>query len=179
MKTFKHIIGFAAAGCGLLLCTAAAADPPAVVHAGTTQTTFSATVAQQITVDVPSAIAFDVEDITADTLASAPATVAVTAMALVPGAYLKIFIVADAAAFTAPDGGSSWDAGDVYWVASTGTNFTGVSGRLNASAPQETGYCAVNANVCATTDLVFRLRAKGNIAAGEHTLGVHWKFEVL
>ncbi|PKN59328.1 MAG: hypothetical protein CVU56_01300 [Deltaproteobacteria bacterium HGW-Deltaproteobacteria-14] len=170
----------AALAAALLWCGGALADPLPVVHpAGSLGTVFNAHVAQQITVEVPDTIAFDVVDVSADTQATAPATVAVSAMALAPGGSLAISIVADAAQFTGPDGAPSWDAGDVSWVAATGTNFTGAAGTLAAGTPRETGRCAVGANVCTTTDLVFSLKANAAVRAGDHTLSARWKFEVL
>jgi len=180
MNIFEQLPAGVAVAAVLLVCGGAVAEPTPVPPAGATRAmTMTATVAPQMTVKVPDAIAFQVVDINSDTTATDPATIDVAAMALAPGAYLRISIVADAAMFTAPDGGTSWDAGDVTWVASTGTNYAGVSGTMDAGAPQETGHCAVGANVCATTNLVFKLKAKGGVAAGEHTLGAHWKFESL
>ena len=178
MKIVNRFASLAVIACGLLVGASAMAATVTLPD-GTQTTTFTATVSEQITVTVPAAVAFTVNDVTSSTAAAA-ASVTITSMALTSGNHLRISISPDAANFTAPDGGTTWASTDVSWNASTGTDFVGASGTMSATPGTDVvvANCTLNVNACSTADLVFTLAAKPTIdQAGEHTLAATWKFE--
>ncbi|PKN59332.1 MAG: hypothetical protein CVU56_01320 [Deltaproteobacteria bacterium HGW-Deltaproteobacteria-14] len=177
----KHLFSrVAIIALGLFVTSSALADT-VILPDATQSTTFTATVAEQITVTVPSGVAFSVDDVNSATAASA-ATITITSMALLSGNHLQISIAPDADAFTAPAGGTTWAASDVSWNAATGTAITGSSGTMGATAGTYAvvANCDANAAACSTSDLVFTLAAKASVdQAGDHTLAATWKFESL
>jgi hypothetical protein len=176
MYNRKIFVGFAA-----LLLTAGLASAQSVVtlpDSGET-TTLTGDVAEQARVTVPAGVSFDVQDISSSTPASA-ASVTVDNIALdTETKQLKISIQASAAAFTPPVGGATtWAPADVSWNAPSWTNATGATGTLSSAAYNEVSTCDADAATCSTTGLIFTLAAKSTVKrAGNHTLGLTWKFE--
>jgi hypothetical protein len=142
-------------------------------------TTLTANVSEQARVTVPAGVTFTVGDVSASTAAGA-ASVSVSNIVLATATkQFKVSLQANAAAFTAPVGGSTtWSASDVSWNAAAWTNATGAAGTLSNSAYNTVATCAADAADCSTSALVFTLGAKGTVKrAGSHTLVVTWKFE--
>jgi len=178
MKIFNRITSVAVIACSLI-AGASAMAATVTLPDSTQSTTFTATVAEQITVTVPAAIGFTVNDVTSSTAAAAVG-ITITSMALTSGNHLKISLAPDAASFTAPNLGTTWASSDVSWNLSTGTNYTGAAGTMSAVAGTYVviGNCTLNVNTCSTADLTFTLAAKTTIdQAGAHTLAATWKFE--
>lgn len=181
MKNFRHMIALTALLTILGFTTAALAQTTVTLTDTSQSTTFTATVSEQITVTVPSAIAWTVADVTSST-AAAGAAVTVTAIALTDGNHLKISLAPDATSFTGPVAGTTWASSDVSWNASTGTAWTGAANSMSALAGTyvEIASCTVNVSACDTSDLVFTLAAKSSVnKAGAHTLAATWKSESL
>lgn len=147
----------------------------------TQSTTFTATVAEQANVTVPATVTFNVNDVTSTT--DGTGAVSATSIVLTDGSALKISLQGDAASFTPPAaGGTTWDVGDVSWVAGDWTNGTGAIGTLSSAAYIEVATSDANA-VSTSSTITFTLAAKAAadpaIFAGDHTLVATWKFESL
>jgi len=175
---FKRSLASAILAAGLLAAPAALAtelpnDP---------ETVFTATVSEQITVSVPTGIAFDVTDTSVATAAAAD-SVTVTEMALIEGNHLRISLAPNDSSFSADGtGNTTWDSSDISWNAATGTAFTGSAGTMSAAAATfvVVGTCTAGVNACSTDALVFTLAPKPTVnVAGAHTLSATWKFESL
>lgn len=140
--------------------------------------TLTATVADQATITVPSAIAFTVNDVTSATDATALQTVSITNVVLHDGKKVQVSLLADAANFTAPTGGSvTWAATDVSWDAPVWTGGTGTATNLTTGG-SIVATSTANATTLSTTLLKFTLAAKPTVdRAGDHTLTAKWKVE--
>ena len=141
-------------------------------------TTFTASVAEQVTITVPTAVSFTVNNIGIDTVATNASVSATNIVMSAAGRALKISLKADAAGFTSPVAGETYDAADVIWNASTWTSGVGASGTLSSAAYPEIATCTADATGCSTADLAFTLKAHAGVAyAGDHTLDATWKIE--
>jgi len=165
----------------LVLGLSAAAGATVVALPDETQsTTFTATVSEQAVVTVPTDVTFDVTDVTSTT--DETGEVSATSIVLTDGNALKIWLKGNAAAFTAPaTGGTTWDVGDVSWLAGIWTNSgTGAAGTLSNADYVLVATSADNAPSTSST-ITFTLAAKAAadpaIKAGDHTLTATWKFE--
>ena len=169
-----------AAGAVVLVATSASAQTT-VTLADTSQTTLmTAVVNEQARVTFPSGVTFNVNDITGTTNASG-ASVTISNIVLATATkQLKVSVQAEAAAFTAPGGSTTWSAGDVTWNAAAWTSATGAAGTLSNSAYNEVTTCAAAAASCSTTALAFTLGSKPTVVrSGNHTLTVRWKVEAI
>jgi hypothetical protein len=142
-------------------------------------TTLNAVVAEQAKVQVPAAVSFTVNDISAITY-SANQSVTITNIALATATkQLQISLQANAANFTPPvalaatwaASAISWDSDDVW------TNATQSTGTLSSSAYTTVATCTANSAGCSTTGMVFNLAANTSVLrSGTHSLVVTWKF---
>ena len=143
----------------------------------TQSTTFTATVAQQASVTVPSGVAFSVVNVAASTDSDAQ-SVTVTQIVLTNLQGIKIYLKVYEATFTKPAGSVTWAVGDISWNAATWSNGTGSAGTLSSSEYTLVATSTANPETCSTTTLVFTLAAKDTVdRAGAHTLTATWKFE--
>jgi len=169
-----------AAGAIVLLACSASAQTTVTLPDTSQTTVLTAVVNEQARVTFPSGVTFTVSDITGSTIAS-PAAVTISNIVLATATkQLKVSVQADAAAFTAPGGSTTWSAGDVTWSAATWTSATASAGTLSNSAYNAVATCAADAASCSTTGLVFTLGAKPTVQrSGNHQLTVRWKVEAI
>ncbi len=142
-------------------------------------TTLTANVSEQARVTVPASVTFNVTNVSANTAGSTAAVSATNIVLAANADKLKISVQAAAASFTPPVvSATTWDAGDVTWVAGTWTAATGQAGTLTDASYQEIATCNAGVAACSTTSVAFTLAAKSTVArAGNHTLVINWKFE--
>jgi hypothetical protein len=144
-------------------------------------TSVTATVEQQATVAVPTAIAFDVTNVGADTPSSAASAVVVTDIMLTAGNSLKISVTTASTTFGG-SGGTPFDASDVRWTGGSWTNATphasGTDGL--SSAPNEVATCTADATACHTDNATFSLKAHSGVTRlGAQGLTMTWHFSSL
>jgi len=167
----------------LAIAVAAGADTAATISLAsenTSQTTsMTATVDQQATVTVPSAIAFHVTNVGADTASTAASPVTVTDLLLTAGNALKISVSTTSTTFDG-SGGTPFDASDVRWTGgdwtTTATPAASGTGGLTGTA-KEVATCTTDATGCATTDATFSLKAHSGVTRlGAQALTMVWHF---
>jgi hypothetical protein len=142
-----------------------------------TSVTFTATVPEQATINLPTAVGFTVNDISQGTTTTAAVSVSNIVLGTATK-QLKLSIQAGASGFTPPVvGATTWSAGDLSWNA---PSWTGGSG--NAAALSNSAYTTVataDADTAAmNATLTFTLAAKSTVKrSGAHTLTATWKVE--
>jgi hypothetical protein len=142
-------------------------------------TTLTATVSEQATISVPASLTFTVTNVNVTTSVSS-GTISCTNIVLNNTKTLKMSLQANAAAFTAPTGGSvTWSASDVTWnTGSWGAGPTGSSGTLSSAAYGAVVQTAANA-ASLSGSFTLTLASKVVDRAGNHTLALTWKVESL
>jgi hypothetical protein len=164
----------------LAMATAAGATDTVALPGNSTQTTeLTATVSEQATVTVPTAISFAVVNIGAQTLGSA-AAVSVTGILLNTGKNLEISVKAGGDFVTTGSGtGTAFSAGDVIWTGGTGTHWTGIadSTGLSTSTFKAVATCDGTQTSCSTSDAGFKLKANSAVTLlGAQALTMTWHF---
>lgn len=170
---------------GLLLAAATAgAQTPVTLPDTSHTTTLTASVSEQATVTVPTGVAFNVTNVTAQTTANNASITVVNIVLATATKQLKISLMANAASFTpSVSGATTWSATDVSWTTPNGGGGSWVNGvrfnnTLSSGAFLDVATCTADAGSCSTTGLSFRLAAKSTVQrSGAHTLSVTWKFE--
>jgi hypothetical protein len=145
--------------------------------AAVTASVGSATAQETVSITVPTAVSFQVMDVSRSTSgAPSPTTVSFSNANLILGKALRVSVRADSAGFT-PPGGPSIPASNVSWTNLGAGGGTGWNGTLSSSS-----YALVFQSDPASTsghvDLGWTLAAPGSgIRAGNHQLTLRWKLE--
>jgi hypothetical protein len=140
--------------------------------------TLTATVSEQASFSVPSAVSFAVTNILVPTTSSAVSVTATNIVLANASKTLHIMVRGNGPVFTPSVAASpTWVVADVSWAAATFTNGTGVLGTL-AQTYVGVATCAADVASCGTTNMVFTLAANPAVTrSGTHTLVIIWKFE--
>ncbi|HEV7505027.1 MAG TPA: hypothetical protein VGS07_08960 [Thermoanaerobaculia bacterium] len=173
-KVFSGLLVLSLAAAG-----AASAQTLIALPDSSQSTTLTASVPEQARVLVPPNITFNVNDVAANTPAD-PASISVSNIVLSTSTKkLRIAIQADTASFTAPvSGATTWVSSNVTWNNASWTHAAGASGTLTDVSFNAVAECNADTSDCSTNALVFTLAANSSVKrSGNHTLGVHWKFE--
>ena len=132
---------------------------------------------ETVNISVPSAVSFQVTDVTVSTSgAPNPMTISFSSASLSAGNALRVSVKGDAASFT-PPGGSSIPASKVSWTALGAGGGIGLNGTLSSSS-YALVYQSDPARTSGHVDLAWTLTAPGSgIRAGLHQLTTRWKVE--
>ena len=168
------------AGLLTLAMSAANASSAALVDVtGSQHTDITATVSEQVVLDVPTTAAFTVDNVNSSAATSA-LNVTASYIVLTDGNALKISLKPAAAAFNGPVGSThNLSAANVSWNAPAWTGGTGAANALQADlSAAEVATSTANAPTLSTTGLVLTLASDNAIdRAGDYSLRANWMVE--
>jgi hypothetical protein len=173
-------VGFFVSSLVMIGVGSASAQVTVALPDTTQTTTLTASVSPQARVTVPAGVTFNVLDTSVATVATGASVTVTNIVTPAATSQLRLSVQADAASFTPPVAGTSWNASEVTWAAGTWTNATGLAGTLSSAAYNTVATCDANASACSITGLVFTLGANGAVnRSGSHTLVVRWRFQAI
>src|SRR5947209_7957477 len=117
---------------------AASAQTAVTLPNSSQSVTFTANVAEQALINLPTSVSFTVNDVSQGTTSNAAVTISNIVLATATK-QLQVSLQADAASFTPPvASAATWSAGQLSWNASSWTG-----GSINAAALSSSAYTAL------------------------------------